>query len=196
MFFASFPVFATLGDSRNFPETLQMSPVFLHGSTEVLHLQWDSSPKDDKRFNLLLAMSKGSMSNNLLRVLLAGDGAKMLGVQISTEAGSGEGTGNCSRCWRLFGAQQDWYERIGVRLYQRKTLSRCVIAIKIVNHSANVIIFIFGGGTSTRRLIHIYLRHFPTFILKLPPFSFSYCALLVAEAIVKPPFPQLLSAAR
>jgi hypothetical protein len=83
---------------EKFSKTVQMSFELLARPTKMLHLQRDASPRDDKRFNLLLAMSEEKMSNNLLRTVLDGDGTKMPGVQISTEAWSGRGRGNCSRC--------------------------------------------------------------------------------------------------
>lgn len=95
-------------------KTLQMSSMLLVRPTKMLHLQWGSSPKDDKRFNLLLAMSKKKMSNNLLRAVLVRDGTEMLDVRISTEIWNENGKGNCFGCWLLFGVLQDWYERIGV----------------------------------------------------------------------------------
>lgn len=49
-----------------------MSSMFFMRSTKMLHLQRDSRPKDDKRFNLLLAVSKEKMSNNLLSTVLEG----------------------------------------------------------------------------------------------------------------------------
>lgn len=95
-------------------KTLQSSPILSIRSTEMLHLQWDSSPKDDKRFNLLLAMSEAKMSNNLLWTLLVRDGTELLDMQISTEVCGTNGKGNCSGCWSLLGALRDWQKRVGL----------------------------------------------------------------------------------
>jgi hypothetical protein len=80
-FLSVFSVHPTIAENPGkLSEAVQMSLVLLARSTKMLHLQRDASPKDDKRFNLLLAMSGRRMSNNLLRAVLAGDGAKMPGV--------------------------------------------------------------------------------------------------------------------
>lgn len=145
-----------------FTTTLQVSPILFIRSTKMLHLQWDSSPKDDKRFNLLLAMSEEKMSNNLLWTLLVGDGEKLLDMQVSTEVCNENGKGNCSGCWSLFGAVQDWHERVGC-LEHYIRFCRFLIAIKIVNHRSKC--------NNFHDITQIYLRHFHTFILELPPFS-------------------------
>lgn len=71
---------------------MQMSSVVFVRSTEMLHLQRVARPADDKRFNLLFAMSSKWMQNNLLRAMLDWNEEKMLGLRMAESGRNGSRT--------------------------------------------------------------------------------------------------------